>query len=187
MKTTCSTSFRVPVRWLAGIARARLMLAGKAEAAAAVDKSFKNSRRSVLMLNSPLWIVLPVMAWGSLFAPHCDCVTIKLRLCNLNRVAFRGQLSKSTREISARLDRGSGSVWILTPCVTIKKIQTDRSSIAIASALGLCCGPGVVAGRSFWPLWSLIGTRRSEENERAELTYCIRQDSRSYVHHRIRI
>ena len=64
------------------------MLAGNAEAAAAADKSFKNSRRSVLMLNSPLWIDLPVMACGSLFAAYCDCVTIRLRFCDLIRVAI---------------------------------------------------------------------------------------------------
>jgi len=40
-----------PVRLFAGIANARAMLAGKALAAAVVDNSFKNSRRSVLMRN----------------------------------------------------------------------------------------------------------------------------------------
>src|SRR5437899_6280551 len=60
------------------------MLAGKAEAAAAVDNSFKNSRRSVPMLNSPLSIFgWAVLACGSLCAAYCREVTIELRLCNL--------------------------------------------------------------------------------------------------------
>src|SRR5215510_7520738 len=49
MNTTCSTSLMDLVRLLAGIASARAMLAGNADAAAAVPKYFKNSRRSVLM------------------------------------------------------------------------------------------------------------------------------------------
>src|SRR5215813_86802 len=49
MNTTCSTSLTDLVRLLAGIASARAMLAGNADAAAAVPRYFKNSRRSVLM------------------------------------------------------------------------------------------------------------------------------------------
>ena len=41
----------LPVPLLAGIARARVMLEGRVADAAAVLKSFKNSRRSVLMLS----------------------------------------------------------------------------------------------------------------------------------------
>src|SRR5262249_35006631 len=49
MNTTCSTSSMDLVRLLAGIARARAMLAGNADAAAAVPRYFRISRRSVLM------------------------------------------------------------------------------------------------------------------------------------------
>lgn len=41
----------LPLRVFAGIAMARAMLAGRVADAAAVLKSFKNSRRSVLMRN----------------------------------------------------------------------------------------------------------------------------------------
>jgi len=58
-----------PVPLLAGIARARVMLAGKAADAAVVVKSFRNSRRSVLMRNFTSLDYLGVIAWAA-YAPR---------------------------------------------------------------------------------------------------------------------
>jgi len=71
-----------------------VMLAGKAADAAAVLRSFKNSRRSVLMLNITSLDYLGGNRVGSLVTADCDRVTIKLRLCNF--VAERYFLQKST-------------------------------------------------------------------------------------------
>ena len=83
--TICSASAIVPVREFAGIDRARLMLAGKAAETALLINSWRNVRRSVVMIKASI---------GHLFRWRDESVTFSRIFENLESACATDQLAE---------------------------------------------------------------------------------------------
>jgi hypothetical protein len=125
---------------------ARAILAGRAADAATVVNSFKKSRRSVLMRNSPLWITFAVIASGRLAVACFACVTIQWRLCDF---PSRGEIGPGSdlfpaperrRAWRGPQRRGDSYVsWLDNRRILEGHPPTSKKPLTLSSSLSFIC------------------------------------------------